>query len=178
MLSFNFVPLDPLAPKLTMQLSSGAQIPMTQRLACIDYIIECRIQAATPIKYYFGSLHIEILNYNYNIRETGESCCIDEGNLWSNQQGQNRWSFGGDWGWSYCLWWCQGVSLQWRAECDTAQYPVNQWIEAGEPVMSQHCSTAWVQWSYVKHYRVLILRRKMDWKVNSWEDDGIGSAIK
>ena len=37
MLSFNIVPLDPLAPELTMRLSAGAQIPMTQWLARIDY---------------------------------------------------------------------------------------------------------------------------------------------
>ena len=51
MLSFDFVPLNPLAPKLTTQLSAGAQIPMTQLLARIDYIIKSRIQAATGIKY-------------------------------------------------------------------------------------------------------------------------------
>ena len=56
MLSFDIVPLDPLVPKLTMQLSSGAQIPMTQQLVRIDYIIECRIQALTWNKSYFGSL--------------------------------------------------------------------------------------------------------------------------
>ena len=50
MLSSHFVPLDPLAPKLTMQLSAGAQIPMTQRLTRIDYIIKSCIQAATSIK--------------------------------------------------------------------------------------------------------------------------------
>ena len=41
------MPLDPLAPELTTQLSTGAQIPMIQRLARIDYLIVCRIQAAT-----------------------------------------------------------------------------------------------------------------------------------
>ena len=56
-LSFDIVPLDPLAPKLMTRLSASAQIPMTQRLARIDYIIECRIQAVTSTKYYFGSLH-------------------------------------------------------------------------------------------------------------------------
>ena len=33
MLSFQFVPLNPLAPKTTTQLSSGAQIPTTLQLA-------------------------------------------------------------------------------------------------------------------------------------------------
>ena len=37
MLSSHFVPLDPLAPKLMTWLSAGAQIPMTQWLARIDY---------------------------------------------------------------------------------------------------------------------------------------------
>ena len=37
MLSFNIVPLDSLAPKLTMWLSAGAQIPTTLQLAHIDY---------------------------------------------------------------------------------------------------------------------------------------------
>ena len=56
-LSFDIVPLDPLAPELMTRLSAGTQIPMTQRLVHIDYIIESRIQAATPIKTYFGSPH-------------------------------------------------------------------------------------------------------------------------
>ena len=51
MLSFDFVPLDPLAHKLTTRLSAGAQIPMTQQLARIDYIINSCIQAAIAIKY-------------------------------------------------------------------------------------------------------------------------------
>ena len=46
-LSFHSVPLDPLAPELMTQLSTGAQIPTTQQLARIDYLIVCRIQAAT-----------------------------------------------------------------------------------------------------------------------------------
>ena len=46
-LSFDIVPLDPLTPKLTTRLSAGAQIPTTQQLVHIDYIIECHIQAAT-----------------------------------------------------------------------------------------------------------------------------------
>ena len=57
MLSLHSVPLDPLAPKLTTQLSADAQIPTTQQLARIDYLIECRIQTVTSIKSYFGSLH-------------------------------------------------------------------------------------------------------------------------
>ena len=51
-LSFDIVPLDPLMPKLTTRLSAGAQIPMTQRHACIDYIIKCCIQAVTSIKFF------------------------------------------------------------------------------------------------------------------------------
>ena len=113
-----------------------------------------------------------------HLREMGKSCGIDEGNLQSHQWGWRGWSFGGDWSWSYCLWWCQGVSLQQRVERDTAQYPVNQWIEAGEPVVSQHCGTAWIQWSYIKCYGVFISWRKMDWKVYSGADDGICSAVK
>ena len=113
-----------------------------------------------------------------HLRETGNCCGIDEGNLWSNQRGQKGQSFEGDWSQSYCLWWHQGVSLQQRAEHDTAQYPVNQWIEVGEPVMSHHCSTAWVQWSYVKHYGVLVPQRRTDWKVNSGVDNRIFSAIE
>ena len=31
-----------------------------------------------------------------HLREMGESCSIDEGNLWSNQQGRRGRSFGGD----------------------------------------------------------------------------------
>ena len=62
MLSFNSMPLDPLAPKLTTRLSAGAQIPMTQRLACINYIIECCIQAATEIKYILAVSIIKYLN--------------------------------------------------------------------------------------------------------------------
>ena len=60
MLSFNIVPLDPLAPKLTMQLSASAQIPTTSRLAHIDYIIDSRIQAAIAIKYI---LAVSIIKY-------------------------------------------------------------------------------------------------------------------
>ena len=32
-----------------------------------------------------------------HLRETGEGCSIDEGNLQSNQWDQRGWSFGGDW---------------------------------------------------------------------------------
>ena len=39
-----------------------------------------------------------------HLREMGESCGIDEGNLQSNQQGQRGQSFGGDQSQSYCLW--------------------------------------------------------------------------
>ena len=53
MLSFHSVPLNPLVPELTTRLSTGAQIPMTQQLARIDYLIVCHIQAVTSIKYYF-----------------------------------------------------------------------------------------------------------------------------
>ena len=60
MLSFNIVPLDPLMPKLTTQLSAGAQIPMTPRLARIDYIINSCIQAATWNKYI---LAVSIIKY-------------------------------------------------------------------------------------------------------------------
>ena len=60
MLSFHSMPLNPLVPKLTTQLLAGAQIPMTQRLTHIDYIIKSRIQASTSIKLYFGSLHLNI----------------------------------------------------------------------------------------------------------------------
>ena len=69
MLSFDIVPLDSLAPKLMMRLSASAQIPMTQRLARIDYIIECRIQASTWNKHYFGShtLNIKIKIYAMHI---------------------------------------------------------------------------------------------------------------
>ena len=56
-LSFDIVPLDPLTPKLTTRLSAGAQIPMTQQLAHIDYIINNRIQAATWNKTYFWQSH-------------------------------------------------------------------------------------------------------------------------
>ena len=107
----------------------------------------------------------------------GKGCGVDKGNLWSHEQDQRGWSIG-DRSRSYCLWWCQGVSLKWRAERDTAQYPVNQWIEVGEPVVSQHCGTAWVQWSYIKCYRVLVPWREMDQKVYSGADDGICGAIK
>ena len=51
MLSFDSMPLDLLVPKLMMRLSADAQIPTTQWLAHINYIIKCRIQALTPIKY-------------------------------------------------------------------------------------------------------------------------------
>ena len=57
MLSFDSVPLDPLAPKLTMRLSADAQIPMTSQLACIDYIIDSRIQAATWNKNIFLAVY-------------------------------------------------------------------------------------------------------------------------
>ena len=60
MLSFDFVPLDPLVPKLTTRLSADAQIPMTQQLTRIDYIIKSRIQAATGIKYI---LAVSIIKY-------------------------------------------------------------------------------------------------------------------
>ena len=53
------MPLNPLVLKLTMRLSAEAQIPMTQQLAHINYIIECRIQAVTGIKHYFGSHNIK-----------------------------------------------------------------------------------------------------------------------
>ena len=43
-----------------------------------------------------------------------------------------------------------------RAELDTAQYPVNQWIVVGEPVVSQHCDTACFQWSYIEHDGLLV----------------------
>ena len=46
-LSLHSMPLDPLVPKLTMRLSAGAQIPMTQKLTCINYLIVCHIQPAT-----------------------------------------------------------------------------------------------------------------------------------
>ena len=62
MLSFDSMPLDPLTPKLTMQLSAGAQIPMTQRLARIDYIIECRIQALTWNKHILAVSTIKYQN--------------------------------------------------------------------------------------------------------------------
>ena len=61
-LSFNIVPLDPLAPKFMTRLSAGTQIPMTQRLARINYIIKCHIQAVTSIKLYFGSHTLKYQN--------------------------------------------------------------------------------------------------------------------
>ena len=64
MLSFNIVPLDPLMPKLMTRLSAGAQIPMTQQLARIDYIIMCCIQASTWNKHYI--LAIILLNIKIN----------------------------------------------------------------------------------------------------------------
>ena len=54
-LSFDSMPLDPLAPKLMMRQSAGTQIPMAQQLAHVDYIIKSHIQAVTGIKLYFGS---------------------------------------------------------------------------------------------------------------------------
>ena len=46
MLSFDIVPLNPLAPKFTTRLSAGTQIPTTWQLAHVDYIIKCHIQAS------------------------------------------------------------------------------------------------------------------------------------
>ena len=62
MLSFDSVPLDPLVPKLMMWLSVGAQIPTTQRLVRIDYIIECRIQAVTSIKHILAVISFKYQN--------------------------------------------------------------------------------------------------------------------
>ena len=68
-----------------------------------------------------------------HLGEMGQGCCIDKLNLWSNKQGQSRWRIGWEQSQSWCIWWCQGVSLQQRMELDTAQYPVNQQIVVGEP---------------------------------------------
>ena len=64
MLSLHSMPLDHLAPELMTQLSAGAQIPTTQRLTRIDYLIVCRIQAVTSIKHYI--LAVTLLNIKIN----------------------------------------------------------------------------------------------------------------
>ena len=56
------MPLDPLTPKLMTQLSADAQIPTTQQLAHIDYIINSHIQAVTGIKYILAVSIIKYLN--------------------------------------------------------------------------------------------------------------------
>ena len=61
-LSFNSMPLDPLAPRLTMRLLADAQIPTTQRLTRVDYIIDSHIQAVTGIKYILAVSIIKYLN--------------------------------------------------------------------------------------------------------------------
>ena len=62
MLSFHSMPLNPLVPKLTTWLSADAQIPTTQQLTHVNYIIESHIQAATSIINIFWQSHIKILN--------------------------------------------------------------------------------------------------------------------
>ena len=95
----------------------------------------------------------------------------------SNERSQSR-RVGWEQSCGYCLWWCQGVSLQQRAELDTAQYPVNQWIVVGEPVVSQHCNTACLQRSYIECDGLLVAWRKAEQKVNSGADDGVCGAVE
>ena len=63
-------------------------------------------------------------------------------------------------------------------ELDTAQYPVNQRIVAGEPVVSQHYDTACLQQSYVEHDGLLVTLGKTERKVDSRADDRVCGAIK
>ena len=55
-----------------------------------------------------------------------------------------------------------GVSF--RTERDAAQYPINQWIIAGEPAVSQDHRATDIQRSYVERDRVGFSRRKTDWQ--------------
>ena len=72
----------------------------------------------------------------------------------------------------------QDVSWFWSLERDTTQYPVNQWIILGEPVMSQNCVTTSIQRSYKERNRMLFFSRKTDQEVDGLSDFGVGGTIE
>ena len=61
--------------------------------------------------------------------------------------------------------------LQGGSELDTAQYPVNQWIVSGEPVMSENDPTVGVQWGD-------IARGKLDREVSCFGDYSGGGTVE
>ena len=71
-----------------------------------------------------------------------------------------------------------GVNCFRRAERDTAQYPVNQRIISGEPVVSQDCGAASIQQSYIELNGVMFPRRETDQEVNGVSDFGVRGAVE
>ena len=68
--------------------------------------------------------------------------------------------------------WLQGL------ESNTAQYPVNRWIVAGEPVVAEYRRTAAVQRSYIESNCLKFASWKMDWNHSSLSDGSISRTIK
>ena len=68
--------------------------------------------------------------------------------------------------------------LQRSSELDIAQYPVNQQIESGEPVMSENYFTVRVQWGDIQCHWGDFTGGKADRQVGCFGDHGGGSAVK
>lgn len=65
-----------------------------------------------------------------------------------------------------------------QSEANVAQYPINQWIVAGEPNVSKNEGTRGIQQRYIKCVGGNITRWEVDTELYSLGDGSFGAVIE
>ena len=61
----------------------------------------------------------------------------------------------------------RGIAVDWSSKCDTTQYPINQWIVVGEPVVPKNNGATQIQQSHEEINIMDLPSRESDLEIDS-----------